>query len=108
MKKSMTEYISALTANNYERLEELISNKYRKFVTLYWLICDYSNYITLFEYKDTEHDKLKIKLKLAGIDVNSVYEHLNAQIDDNESISIKLSSDGVMHIQIYKDESGLP
>ena len=108
MKKSMTEYISALTENNYERLEELISNRYRKFITLYWLICDYSDFITAFEYKDTDSNQLKIKLKLHDIDVDEVYDHLISQINDESSIQLELLSDGMMHIHIYKDESELP
>lgn len=108
MKKSMTEYISSLTNDNYERLEELISKKYRKFIKLYWLISDYSNYISILQYKNTKHDTLKIKLRLSMIDINKVISDLLKQTSNDDSITIKLLDDGLINIEIKKDESELP
>ena len=63
MKKSLTDYISALTGTSVETFEDLIGNKYRKFLNFFEIVKDYSEYIKTMEYEFTENgDTLSVKI----------------------------------------------
>ena len=63
MKKSMTDYLYALSENSYDDLYDIMSKKYRKFIRIYWLLKDYSDNIIMLKYKEkSESDKLKISV----------------------------------------------
>lgn len=103
MKKTMTEYISALSGSNCDVLEKIIDKKYRKFITLYWLLKEYSNYISVLKYKDTADDILKIEVQLNGVDIDSVMENLQSNIPVDLSVLI-YNEKKKIHIEITKDE----
>ena len=69
----MVEYISVLSENKIDLLEEIIKHKYKKFTELYWMLKDYSNYISSLKYKSTKKEILKIEVKFSGIDVEKDY-----------------------------------
>ena len=58
MKKSMPEYIKALSDDKFEILQEIFENKYFKFLQLYWLIRQYSDYISSLKYKSTKRETI--------------------------------------------------
>ena len=92
----MPEYVLALSDADYDILEEIFTEKYQKFVQLYWLICKYSDYITSLSYKETKKEVLKVDLTLAKLKVSKVLEDMNSEILDEKK---------VIHIEITKDES---
>ncbi len=104
MKKSMSEYVTALSDNNFDILEEIFTNKYRKFVQLYWLINGYSDYITSLSYKETKKEILKVDLTLTKLKVNNVMEELSKSIPDDSDILI-WNEKKIIHIEITKNES---
>ena len=66
MKKSMTDYLYALSENDEEVLYEIIGTKYRKFIRVYWLLKEFSDNITFLKYKEkTEKNKLKISVSFS-------------------------------------------
>ena len=46
MKKSMPAYVAALSEESFSILEEIFEDKYQKFIEFYWLIREYSDFIT--------------------------------------------------------------
>lgn len=80
MKKSMPEYISALSNNDFSIFENIIENKYQKFLTLYWLLRDYSDYISALKYEEANNNILKIEVTLSNIDIDKVMIDLQENI----------------------------
>ena len=88
MKKTMVEYISVLSENKMDLLEEIINHKYKKFTELYWMLKEYSNYISSLKYKSTKKEILKIEVKFSGIDVEKILSDLNNSILEGSSALI--------------------
>ena len=104
MKKSMTEYISLLSEDDFEILEEIFEDKYKKFVSIYWMLCDYSEYITSLKYKKTKKDTLKIEVTLSS-NIDKLINNINSKISDDNLISVDKEDDNVIRIKIVKEES---
>ena len=104
MKKSTSEYVTALSDDNFEILEDIFTNKYRKFVQLYWLISGYSDYISSLSYKETKKEVLKVDLTLAKLKVDKVMEELSEAINDDSCILI-WNDKKIIHIEITRNES---
>ena len=90
MKRNIPEYITELSDNKYEVLEEIFEDKYLKFRKLYWLLCDYSEYITTLECINTDKDILRV---VAGFndtaDVSSISESIISSIvEDNIDVVV--------------------
>ena len=103
MNKSMTDYISSLSENDYEILEEIFEDKYRKFVSLYWLICDYSEYITSLEYKKTKKETLKINITMSS-KVDKLVKKINSNIPTDGQLNMDVDGNTII-IEITKEES---
>lgn len=88
MKKTMSNYLSTLSDNNFSVLEEIVVYKYKKFIDLYWLLKSYSDYISLLNYNDAPNDTLKIEVSMIGVDIEKVMKKLQKKIQDKESILI--------------------
>ena len=101
MKKSMPEYISALSNNDFSILENIIEYKYQKFLTLYWLMKEYSDYISGLKYEDAPNDILKIEVTLSNIDIDKVMKKLQKNITEDILIC---NSKKKIRIEITKDE----
>ena len=81
---SLKEQIKDWLNNKYEVLEEIFEDKYLKFRKLYWLLCDYSEYITTLECINTDKDLLRV---VAGFndtaDVSSISESIISSIEED-------------------------
>ena len=62
MKKSLTEYASALSGSSIECLEEIVGKKYKKFIRFYDILKDQSEYIKKMEYEFTDIDELSVSV----------------------------------------------
>ena len=91
MKKSITDYLYALSEDSYDNLFEIMNGKYRKFIRIYWLLKDYSDNITFLKYKDkSDKDKLQISATFSGIDdIPSLANKMRNCIDASEEIYIE-------------------
>lgn len=103
MKKSMTEYMSTLSENNMDILENIIQHKYRKFIALYWMLRDYSDYLVSLKYKETNHDSLKIEFRVANININDVVNGLLSSVDDSVQVDVKKGKNSIT-LDIQKEE----
>ena len=90
MKKSITDYLYALSEDNHDKLFEIMSGKYRKFIRIYWLLKDYSDNIIFLKYKEkSDKDKLQISATFSGIDdIPSLVDEMRNCIDSSEEIYI--------------------
>lgn len=90
-------------------LEKIISEKYRKFISLYWLIKGYAENIEKITYKETNHDTLKVKIRIKkGIDYNLWVLDLNKEAEERKvDVEIQCEDDTIIII-IKRDESDLP
>ena len=105
MKKSITDYLYALSDDSYETLYEIMNNNYRKFIRIYWLLKDYSDFITFLKFKEkTDKDRLRIDVTFSGIDnVNKLAGKLRTCIDTSEEIYIDVHKN-IIEIDIIKRE----
>lgn len=104
MKKSMLDYISVLTEEDYDVLEEIISNKYKKFVTLYWILREFSNYIAMLQYKKSSHDSLMIQIRFAGTNIDGLIKLLKIEASKYQNVVVS-TDNRLINLSITKDES---
>lgn len=62
MKKSMSDYLNAMTSGKLENFENIISHQYRKFKKFYYMIKDYSESITKVKYEFLDKHTLNVSL----------------------------------------------
>lgn len=62
MKKSLTEYVSALTGTDMEAFEDIIVTKYKKFLKFYEIIKEYSDNVTELEYEFSDDNTLSVNV----------------------------------------------
>lgn len=103
MKKTMSNYITTLSDNDFSVLEDIIVYKYKKFIELYWLLKSYSDYISILKYVEAPEDVLKIEVSLSGIDIEKVLKKLQKKIEDSDTILISNNSKKIF-IEIDKSE----
>lgn len=102
MKTSLVEYITILANNDYDCLCDIVENKYRKFILLYWLLRKYSEDIKDLSYIETEGQYLDIDLKVTKGKLTTIVNALMEE-NDNETISITASKTHI-HISIIKED----
>ena len=104
MKKSITNYLYALSENDYNILYEIMSLKYRKFIQLYWMLKDFSDNIVGLRYKEkTEKEKLKITVIFSGIDAKDVERQIIKNLSDSDEVKTKATKKEIC-IEIYREE----
>lgn len=109
MKKSMSDYLCALSENNYDILYDIMSVKYRKFIRIYWLLKDYSDIITGLSYKEKSNkDVLKISVSVnPDVDIADLASNLRLSVLSDEDDDIKIvidECDESMMITLHKSE----
>ena len=84
MKKSLVDYVKLLCKNNYKILEDILVNKFRKFISLYWLLEKYDEKIKDLQYNESEEDVLLINIKVTKKSLGDILEDLEKRaMDDN-------------------------
>ena len=110
----MSEYIKALTDDDFSILEEIIQCKYRKFIKFYWMIKEHSDMIIDMVYdtnQEDNHDKLLINLKVEDKNISKLYSKIEKNVNKTDEGYIRIDmnkSKGMIYIEIYKSESELP
>lgn len=85
MSKSQVDYVKLLSKDNFSVLEEIFANKFRKFISLYWLLEKYDDKIKDLDYNDSEEDILMVHVKVNKKSLDDILNDLNQQSID-ESI----------------------
>jgi hypothetical protein len=93
--------MSALSNNDFSIFENIIENKYQKFLTLYWLLRDYSDFISGLKYEEASNDILKIEVTLSNIDIDKVMVVLQENITGDILIC---NSKKKIRIEVTRDE----
>lgn len=84
MKKSLTDYASALAESDFKILEEIIDKKYRKFVRSFQLIKDHSSEIAKIKYDESDSDTLSIAVEFTK----------TVKLDDKSDLIKEMESTG--------------
>ena len=88
MHSSMPAYITELSDNDFDILEEIFIDKYQKFIQLYWLLKEYSNNIARLQYNNSDKNELNISMKVVNIKPDVIMSELSENIDDGDDIKI--------------------
>ena len=88
MHSSMPAYITELSDNDFDILEEIFIDKYQKFIQLYWLLKEYSNNIARLQYNNSDKNELNISMKVVNIKPDVIISELSENIDDGDDITI--------------------
>ena len=88
MHSSMPAYITELSDNDFDILEEIFIDKYQKFIQLYWLLKEYSNNIARLQYNNSDKNELNISMKVVNIKPDVIISELSENIDDGDDIKI--------------------
>lgn len=88
MHSSMPAYITELSDNDFDILEEIFIDKYQKFIQLYWLLKEYSDNIARLQYNNSDKNELNISMKIVNIKPDVIISELSENIDDGDDITI--------------------
>lgn len=88
MHSSMPAYITELSDNDFDILEEIFIDKYQKFIQLYWLLKEYSDNIARLQYNNSDKNELNISMKVVNIKPDVIISELSENIDDGDDITI--------------------
>jgi hypothetical protein len=105
MKKSLTEYASAISGSDIDILEELVCKKYRKFIRAFRILEDKSDSIKSMKYEVTE-DKSVLALNITftkSISLNDKKDMINEMKDSGYVILAHITGKK-MKLQIKYDE----
>lgn len=106
MKKSMVDYISALSKKDYSVLKDIVKKKYDKFTELYLILKEYSDVIEDLKYhEDSNRDRLKIEATVNCSDIEELISCLkNSVPDDGGDVDITYESNKVTLIIIKTEK----
>ena len=110
MDKKISDYVQALSDNDFDVLEEIFLKKYRKFLRCYYIISEYSDQITYIHYDKCDDDtKLRISFSVSGKSktVDKIMSELAEEVDDSDDVLI-YNQKKTITVEITKDESELP
>ena len=79
MERNIPSYASTLAENNLEVLEDIISNRYIEFIDFYWMLREYTEFISSIKLKEKK-EGLKIGIKFSRINSKDVEENLKNTI----------------------------
>lgn len=84
MKANLPDFISTLSENQFEILDELITDKYAECIEMYWMIRNYADYITELTYNQKKHSvSLNLTVKLKGIKSKTFLETIGDKVPDH-------------------------
>lgn len=93
MKRDMAEYLNALTSDDLDTFEQIISLQYRKFTMFYKLVNQYSHLIDKLKYNFEDASSLDVVLSMdSSTDMKSVKKELESSME-------KSGYDGSIKIQ---------
>ena len=106
MKKTMTDYVNALSDQDFEILEDIFENKFLKFRMVYDIISGYSEYISNLKYKKTKKEILKIEVTINTKNIDDIMSEIISYISENDIDNVLICNEGnVVKIEISKDET---
>lgn len=106
MKPSLTDYLYVLAEDDFDKLHEIFSYKYRKFITAYWLLKDFSDYIVGLKYKDkVSKNTLILTITVAGMKSSVLYDALQQRLESFiGDIDVSCPSKTDLLIKIHREE----
>lgn len=100
MERTIPSYIESTCSGDFEILEEIFEDKYTEFLECYWLLKEYSEFITNISYE--KHKKnLELDVFFKKLKTSDIIENLMENIPITKKIHVS-SSNKAVHLIFYK------
>ena len=110
MEASLTSMMSSLLIedeNPQQSFNDIFANKYRKFISLYWLLKEQSSFIKKITYKETNPETMRIKIHTYNMEKDALISLIENKAADM-GLDIDIETDGnKIILTITRDESDL-
>ena len=101
MERTIPSYIESTCSGDFEILEEIFEDKYTEFLECYWLLKEYSEFITNISYE--KHKKnLELDIFFKKLKTSDIIENLIENIPITKKIDISCGKHKGIHLVFYK------
>jgi hypothetical protein len=98
--RCMPSYVCTMSQGDCDVLEDIFCHKYHEFISCYWLLKEYSEFISDMKYDDTEKDRLVIDIKLDKLNLDDVLHSLKCESKKKKVTITKRRT--IIHMIFYK------
>lgn len=103
MKKNLPDFISTLSGYQFDILDELFTDKYAECIEMYWIIRNYTDYISELVYEQKKRAlSLNLTVKLKGIKSDTFLENIKDTIPDTCTCKFDDQGKNIIGISIRK------
>ena len=100
VERSIPSYIETACSGNFEILEEIFEDKYSEFLDCYWLLKEYTEFITTLEYEKNKKN-LEINISFKDLKISDIVESLKENVPKGKHVDIS-SNKKVIYLIFYK------
>lgn len=100
MERTIPSYIESACSGDFEILEEIFEDKYSEFLDCYWLLKEYTEFITSLDYERNKKN-LELNVSFKDLKISDVVEGLKENIPDGKNVDIS-SKNKVVYLVFYK------
>lgn len=101
MERTIPSYIEAACGGSLEILEDIFEDKYSEFLDCYWLLKEYTEFITDLEYEKNKKD-LVINIKFKDLKLSDVVRALKDNIPKGKHVDI-VNNKKLIYLIFYKN-----
>jgi hypothetical protein len=100
LERTIPSYIESACSGDFEILEEIFEDKYSEFLDCYWLLKEYTEFITSLDYERNKKN-LELNVSFKDLKISDVVEGLKENIPDGKNVDIS-SKNKVVYLVFYK------
>ena len=100
MYRTIPSYIESACSGDFQIIEEIFENKYSEFMDFYWMLKEYTEFITSVEYEKNKKD-LELSITFKDLKTSDIVDGLKENIPNNRKVDIKPNKK-VIHIIFHK------
>ncbi len=100
MDKTIPSYIESACSGDFEILEEIFEEKYSEFLDCYWLLKEYTDFITKLDYERNKKN-LEVNISFKDLKISDIVDGLKENIPDGKKVDIT-ANNKVIYLIFYK------
>jgi len=100
LERTIPSYMQSACSGDFEILEEIFEDKYSEFLDCYWLLKEYTEFITDFVYERNKKD-LEINISFKDLKISEVLSGLKENIPNGKHVDIS-SNKKVIYLVFHK------
>lgn len=100
LERTIPSYIESACSGDFEILEEIFEDKYSEFLDCYWLLKEYTEFITNLEYERNKKD-LEISISFKDLKTSDILDGLRENIPNGKHVDITCDKK-VIYLIFYK------